>query len=111
MCLFGKSKGTAFGDRQTMAKPQAKRKVSCYRKRGKLGGNASNKGHWKKVRVQAADSFSLAGAAADQGVNFLSSWRCRSLPACPLRMSMMGIAWEHPFRDSILNDVSFHQFS
>ena len=81
MCLFGKSRGTAFGDRQAMAKPQAKRKVSCYRKRGKLGGN---KGRWKKVRVQAADSFSLAGAAADQGANFPSSWRFRSLPACPL---------------------------
>ena len=49
----------AFGDRQAMAKPQAKRKVSCYRKRGKLGGNASNKGRWKRVRVQGADGLLL----------------------------------------------------
>lgn len=74
----------AFGDRQAMAKPQAKRKVSCYRKRGKLGGNASNKGRWKRVRVQGADSFSLAGAAANQGANFPSScWRCMSLSYLP----------------------------
>ena len=71
----------AFGDRQAMAKPQAKRKVSCYRKRGQLGGNASNKGRWKRVRVQG---FSLAGAAADQGANFPSScWRCRSFSYLP----------------------------
>ena len=76
MCLFGKSRGTAFGDRQAMAKPQAKRKVSCYRKRGKLGGNASNKGRWKKVRVQAADSFSLAGAAAEFLQNLIALHSC-----------------------------------
>ena len=112
MCLFRESRGTAFWDRQAMAKPQAKRKVTLYRKGGSWEEMLQTKVRWKKVRVQGGDSLSLTEAAADPAANFPSScWRRRSPPACPLRMAMMGSAWELPFRDPILNEVSFHSFS
>ena len=112
MCLFRESRGTAFWDRQAMAKPQAKRKVTLYRKGGSWEEMLQTKVLWKKVRVQGGDSLSLTETAADQAANFPSScWRRRSLPACHLRMAMMGSAWELPFRDPILNEVSFHSFS